>query len=296
MSGPDEPTPLLEWLLGRLAPMSRTRLKELLQKGRIQINGTVTTQFDRKIGPSDQIEVVSKGIPAPQRHLGQMKVIHADESLMVVEKPAGLLVVGTERETHRTAVAGLNRKLDNLGMGRAVVVHRLDRDTSGLLLFARSQPVRDQLQAHWDRVEKTYLAVIEGAMPQSTDRIESHLIEGEDRKVREMGPVPGSKLAITEYRVLARDSTTNLLEVKLITGRKHQIRVHLAGRGCPIVGDHLYGARSNPMGRLGLHAWKLSLVHPKTGRLMTWESPPPRSFLPWVKRQGDYRPEPPLTS
>src|SRR5262249_11724068 len=138
--------------------------------------------------------------------------------------------------------------------GRPFVVHRLDRETSGLLLFARSGPARDTLQANWDAVTKTYLAGVGGEPRPAEGGVANFLAEGRDLRVRPVRPgAPGAKRAVTRYRVVGGRGGVALVEVGLETGRKHQIRAHLAGLGCPVVGDRMYGAATDPAGRLGLH-------------------------------------------
>jgi 23S rRNA pseudouridine1911/1915/1917 synthase len=160
--------------------------------------------------------------------------------------------------------------------GRPFVVHRLDRETSGLLLFARSAEVRDNLQTNWENVIKTYLAVVEGQPKLPEGKIENYLIEGKDLRVRvSKRPSANSKWAVSQYRLIATRGSYSLVEVKLETGRKHQIRVHMAGLGCPVAGDAIYGANTNPVGRLGLHAWRLAFDHPITGKRIELESPFP---------------------
>lgn len=267
-----EPGPLLPWLLATLAPMSRSRIKELLTRGAVSVNGTPTTRHDHALQPGDRVTL---GQPRTNR-LPQVNIVHEDDALVVIDKPAGLLTVATDTEKTDTAFVLLSAHLAARDGGRPFVVHRLDRDTSGLLLFARTPLVRDALQANWDGVTKTYLAVVQGRPPASAGRIDNHLVEGKDLRVRACRPdEPNAKRATSVYRVLKSRGHYALVEVDLITGRKHQIRVHLCGLGCPILGDPLYGRADNPAGRLGLHAARLSLPHPVTGAPLRVESPLP---------------------
>ncbi len=281
-AAPAEPTPLLAWLLESLKPMPRTRIKELLKNRRIVVNGKPETQFDRLVGPADRVEVLGRGL-ATDRAPGGLPILFADEFLIVVDKPAGLLAVATQKEKEQTAFALLNRHLEDKGKGKAYVVHRLDRDTSGLLVFARSMEMRDRLQGAWDQVKKTYLALVEGTPTRSEGVIENYLTEGEDMRVRQEQTGPESKWAITGYRTIGTVEEVSLIEVDLRTGRKHQIRVHLSGMDCPIVGDRVYGAETDPAGRLGLHSWKLKLKHPVKGTTMEWISPLPGALKVLVK-------------
>jgi 23S rRNA pseudouridine1911/1915/1917 synthase len=265
--------PLLAWLLVALRPMSRTSIKQLLRDGRIAINGLPTTQFDHPLRAGNRVTILS-GRPVGAGLPGAgVAIIHDDRYLIAIDKPAGLLSVATEAEKIDTAFARLKAHLEARASGRPFVVHRLDRETSGLLLFARSEEIRDRLQANWEAVTKTYLAIVEGRPNPSEGVVRNFLTEGKDLRVRaSKGPRPGAKEAITHYRVVSTRAGYSTLEVRLETGRKHQIRVHLAGLGCPIIGDTGYGAVTNPVRRLGLHAWRLAFDHPETGERVELES------------------------
>ena len=154
--------------------------------------------------------------------------------------------------------------------------HRLDRETSGLMIFAKNEPAKVALQEGWDTVEKKYFAVIEGAPPGDAGKFDSHLDESNPLKVypaKEEGPE--TRHAITHYRVTKKGSATTLVELTLETGRRHQIRVQLAEAGCPIVGDKKYGAQTNPIKRIALHATSLRFLHPVTREEMRFDSPLP---------------------
>jgi 23S rRNA pseudouridine1911/1915/1917 synthase len=270
--------PLLPWLLAALAPMPRTRVKQLLKFGRVSVNGVATTRFDHPLKAGDRVAVATAG-PDPAadalRRAG-IRIVHEDADLIAIDKPAGLLSVAAGGEKLDTAFARLNAWMAAGRAGRPFVVHRLDRDTSGLLLFARSPGVRDRLQAGWGRVTKTYLAVVGGEPRPSEGTVRDFLTEGKDLRVRASADRrPGSQEAVTRYRVVAARGGRALVEVELETGRKHQIRVHLAGLGCPVVGDPAYGSATPATGRMCLHAWRLSFDHPATGRRIEIESPPP---------------------
>ena len=255
--------------------MNRTRVKQLLRHGQVSVNGTPVTRHDHPLRAGDRITVSRVGRAAPELARAGVRVVYEDDSLIVIDKPSGLLSVATEGEKLDTAFARLKDHLAARKAGRPFVVHRLDRETSGLLLFARSPAVRDQLQANWDAVAKTYLAVVEGVPRPAEGVVENFLSEGRDMKVRVTGPGGNAKRAVTRYRVLSTRRGFSLVEVGLETGRKHQIRVHLAGLGCPVIGDGVYGAKSDPARRLGLHAWRLAFDHPVTGRQVELESPLP---------------------
>jgi 23S rRNA pseudouridine1911/1915/1917 synthase len=205
-----------------------------------------------------------------------IRIVHEDAELVVIDKPAGLLSVATGAEKLDTAFARLNAAMAARGAGRPFVVHRLDRETSGLLVFARSLAVRDRLQDDWGGVTKIYLALVEGEPRPFEGIVRNFLTEQKNLRVRaSTSRRPGAKEAVTHYRVVAARRGRTVVEVKLETGRKHQIRVHLAGLGCPVVGDPVYGSATPTAGRLCLHAWRLSFDHPATGDRIEFESPPP---------------------
>jgi 23S rRNA pseudouridine1911/1915/1917 synthase len=277
LPAPTAEGPLLPWLLAALHPTNRTRVKQLLGHGCVLVNGTAVTRHDHPLQPGDRVAVARQGT-APAASAGArptLPVVYEDGALVVIDKPAGLLAVATEGEKVDTAFARLSALLAERNAGRPFVVHRLDRDTSGLLLFARAAEVRDELQATWDAVTKTYLAVVEGVPRPPEGFVDNFLTEGKNLRVRATPPGGEARRAVTRYRTVATRGRYSLIEVGLETGRKHQIRVHLAGLRCPVIGDEAYGATANPAGRLGLHAWRLAFDHPHNGRRVELEAPFP---------------------
>lgn len=269
---------LLAWLLKSLHPMKRTRVKQLLQHGRVYVNGSPAARHDHPLRPGDQVAITRDTTGDRSLERRGIFVCFEDDALIVIEKPSGLLTVATAAEKTDTAFARLNTHRTARRQDKPFVVHRLDRDTSGLLLFAGSAAIRDQLQAKWPEVTKTYLAIVEGRPKTDQGTIDNFLKEGRDLRVRTSSESSGARHAITHYRVISERGPYTLLEVRLETGRKHQIRVHLAGLGCPVIGDMVYGSASNPVGRLGLHAHRLSLAHPITGDALELTSPLPEEL------------------
>src|SRR5262245_48058800 len=217
---PDSRGPLLPWLMTALAPTNRTRVKQLLKHGAVRVNGVSVTRHDHELTPGDRVSVGRPDSPDP------LPVVYEDDVILVVDKPAGLLTVATGAEKDATAF----RRLAAVLPARPAVVHRLDRETSGLLLFAKVPAVRDRLQRDWDRVEKTYLAVVEGTPRPPTGRVDNFLTERKSLRVMASATHwPGAKRAVSRYRVLRAGPRYALVEVVIETGRKHQVRVHLVG-------------------------------------------------------------------
>ncbi len=214
---------------------------------------------------------MAKKNPAPsRRHLPPgVEILHEDDDLLVVEKPHGLLTIATDRRTTGTLYAKLTeyvRKGNYKSRNRIFIVHRLDRDASGLLVFAKTEVAKRALQGHWEHARKQYVAVVHGQMAQESGTIVSHLVENNAQQVRSTRDTKEGMLSRTAYRVLRESAELSLLEIDLLTGRKHQIRVHLSESGHPIVGDKKYGRRNDGEKRLALHATLLAFDHPTTGR------------------------------
>lgn len=268
---------LLEVLASRLATWSRNTLRQRLQLGCITVNGIVATRHDQAVESGDVVEIRTRadGVRARAATPG-LPQLFADDDLIAVDKPAGLLSVSTDDERTTTALAMLRAALSRPGVPAGLwPVHRLDRETSGVLLFARSRAICEQVQAQWSTTTKVYLAVVEGVPVPPQDVIDAPLWEDRQLRVR-VGAHADARPARTRYQVLQTRGGRALLEVTLETGRKHQIRAHLMSRGHPVVGDDRYGT---PDLRLGLHALRLSLRHPRDGRQLSFEAPPPAALL-----------------
>jgi 23S rRNA pseudouridine1911/1915/1917 synthase len=275
--------PLIAYLLGALG-LNRRAVKNLLKFGAVAVNGSTVRQFDHPLAIGDEVLVSDARTAAAAGRLefARIHVVHEDAALIVVEKPAGLLTVATGDSGTDTLFFRLNEFL--LGRhaaepDRAIVVHRLDRETSGLVLFVKTERAQSLLQANWTEVEKTYQAIVNGRPQRERGTIASYLTETKALQVFSNDHLtPGGRKAITHYRLLQTRGDLSLLEVRLETGRKHQIRVHLADLGCPVAGDRRYGAKSNSSGRLALHASKLAFAHPLTGERLSFYSPLPAAL------------------
>jgi Pseudouridylate synthases, 23S RNA-specific len=223
----------------------------------------------------------TKRHPAKHQPRG-LTILHEDRDIIVVEKPCGLLTIGTDRDKTRTAHTILNeyvRKGDPRSRNRVYIVHRLDRETSGILIFAKSEPAKIFLQGNWQDTEKRYLAIVHGSLAEKTGAISSYLAENSAFTVYSTPDQAAGKLSHTEYTVLKETKGLSLLEIRLLTGRKHQIRVHLSERGHPLVGDKKYGRANDGYPTLALHARSLSFTHPVSGKRLTFATSIPDFFI-----------------
>ena len=265
--------------LARLFPeSSKTTLRQMLQNERVRVNGESEKNARRELDEGDLVEIGQKSVqPALPPGLA---ILHEDDDVLVVLKSHGLLTVATERERETTAQAYLNAYLKEKGGERVHVVHRLDRETSGVLVFAKHFAAREALKEKFAAhdIERVYVAVIEGELDPPGGTFRSHLRERKDLRMESVEAHPDAKLAVTHYRTIETNGRYSLLEIRLETGRKNQIRTHLSEAGHPIVGDRLYGSTVNPLGRLGLHAKLLGFDHPVTGKRMVFTAPLPKSF------------------
>lgn len=272
------PQTLLDALATLYPDSSKTTLRQMLQGGRVRVNGQVEKNARRELDVDELIEIGQKAIQ-PVLPEG-LAILHEDDDVIVVVKSHGLLTVATERERETTAQAYLNAYLKAKGEERVHVVHRLDRETSGVLIFAKNFEAREALKEKFavHDVERVYIAVIEGEIEPPRGTIRSHLRERKDLRMESVDAHPDAKLAVTHYRTIASNGRHSMLEIRLETGRKNQIRTHLAEARHPVVGDRLYGSSVNPLGRLGLHAKLLGFDHPRTGQRMVFTAPVPKSF------------------
>jgi 23S rRNA pseudouridine1911/1915/1917 synthase len=278
----EEPAELLTYLFATWPEVKRKQVRTWLKFQAVTVNERPVTQFNHSLLPGDVVAIRSDRFAVPKTVLASgMKVFFEDASLIVIDKPENLLSVASEAEPEKTAYFQLT---DYLRRGRAHardrvwIVHRLDRETSGLMIFAKTAAAKQSLQAAWDQAEKRYEAVVEGRLGGETGVFESDLDETNPFKVYSTARNPQTRHAVTHYRVLARGKHRTLVGLTLKTGRRHQIRVQLADAGCPIVGDKKYGAKTDPVKRLALHACGLKLLHPVTQEELRFTSPSPREL------------------
>ncbi|MFD2831034.1 RluA family pseudouridine synthase [Corticicoccus populi] len=272
-----EKTEVLKFLIEMMPSQSRKSVKSILSRGQIFVNGKGTTQFNDELVPGDRVEIRSA---ASNIKLKGIQIFHEDEDIIVVEKEAGVLSIASEKESKITAYRLLSDYVQKKNpRNRIFVVHRLDRDTSGVMVFARRREVQQKLQNAWKNAvkERTYIALVEGTVTEG-GKITSWLTENKALIMRSSKNPNKGKKAVTRYKVLKSNKKFSLLKVNLDTGRKNQIRVHMQDLGHPIVGDKKYGAQNNPIRRIGLHAHVISFNHPVTGELLRFESKVPEEF------------------
>jgi len=272
----------MSFLFARHPDVKRTKLRQWLEHGSVQVNGRSVKRSNHPLHTGDVVSIRAKNEVRAEGLLPPgMRVLFEDESLIVIEKPERLLSMASATERDETAYAFLTdyvRGGNRRSRKRVWIVHRLDRESSGLMVFAKTKAAKRELQANWSKTEKRYLAVVEGAPPADQGVLESHLNESNSYKVKSAPRSARTRHAVTHYRVMKRTATRALLKLTLDTGRRNQIRVHLTDAACPIIGDHKYEARTNPARRLGLHASSLQFKHPLSGELLRFESPLPQTL------------------
>jgi 23S rRNA pseudouridine1911/1915/1917 synthase len=254
---------------------TRTKGKQLMRHRAVEVNGKAAQGLDHLLRKGDTLSVRTESKVVPS--LG-IKIIFEDDDLIVIEKPEGLLTIASATEKTKTAHYQLNEFLKLRTRERAFIVHRLDRDTSGMIVFAKHEKVKRALQEGWKEVEKRYYALVEGTPVKKEGEIQSRLSETKSLKVYIDRHSDRAKLSKTKYRVVKTGHKYSLLDILLETGRKNQIRVHLSDIGHPVAGDKKYGAKTDPLGRLGLHSYLLLFKQPVTGAPLRFESKLPRSF------------------
>jgi len=273
-------TVLMKFLLENVKGKNRDNFKTLLVDGQVLVDGEVVKWFNHPLVPGQEVKI-SWEKTLKTKYPG-ITIIYEDQHLIVIDKDAGILSISTDKEKDHTAYSKLSQHVkDQDPANKIFVVHRLDRETSGIMIFAKNEDIQSRLQEHWNEtiLERTYIAVVEGSVQKSKGIIESYLRESKALIVySSQNPNQGQK-AVTHYKVVKKNNKYSLLEVNLETGRKNQIRVHMQLIGHSIISDKKYGSMINPIGRLGLHAKTLAFTHPITKEPMRFESPTPKTFL-----------------
>ena len=281
-----EPAELMSFVMEKMPDRSRTDIKSWLRHGQMRIDGTVTTIFNAAVAPGAKVEV-NLGRPFVTLRNPRLQLVYEDDDVIVSNKGYGLLSVGTQ--SHRKEESAYSILRDYVKTqdprNKLYVVHRLDRDTSGLMMFAKSEEAQETLRHNWNNMvlDRLYVALLEGYVKEDSGFVKSRLAENSQFVVYSTENPEEGKLALTRFRVLKRGNGLSLVEFSLDTGRKNQIRVHSSEMGHPISGDRKYGARESRLNRLCLHARTLRFAHPVTRKDMRFELPVPSRFLDAVK-------------
>lgn len=272
--------PLLEFLATCMPDRKRTALKQMLKYGQVKLAGTITSQFDATVRPANMVEV-NFTRPFITFRNRRMQLVYEDEHIIVVNKGYGLLSMGNDKVREGTAYSILRDYVKDVDPRQKLfIVHRLDQHTSGLMVFAKTIEAKDGLQHNWNNMvrRRQYVCVVEGKLTPAEGEVRSLLAENSRYQVYSTDDPTIGKPALTRYTTIACANGYTLAEVELETGRKNQIRVHMADLGHPIAGDRRYGAKTSPIHRLALHARTLVFIHPITRRLMEFETPIPPAF------------------
>jgi len=269
---------LFEFLREKYPDSPRTRIKKLLQSGNIKVNDLAVTLHSLKLNPGDIVEISAQKGTKTSPFL-PFPVLYEDDAVIAVDKPAGYSTSSIDGSAD--IISAVSKALMDASRGkvRAFVVHRLDKEVSGVLLFAKSEKAMDTLKNNWKDTEKHYYAFVEGIPAKEEDTIKSWLVEDHKQKVHSTHKTENAKYSVTSYKVIKVIGENSLLDVTTGTGRKNQIRVHLSDIGCPIIGDRKYGASDKFIRRIRLHACSLSFPHPVKRNTITIKSPMPDGFL-----------------
>ena len=280
-----KPAPLLEWLLANIKGESKTKVKQTLQGRGIKVDGKTVTQFDYALRPGMKVSV-SKSKKNDTFKSRYVKIVYEDRYLVVVEKNIDILsmAAGHSSLNVKTVLDDYFRK--SRQNCQAHVVHRLDRDTSGLMIYAKDKQTELALEREWHKTvfDRRYVAVVSGEMEEGEGTIANWLKDNKAYVTYSSPTDNGGKYAVTHFHTLDRTTEHSLVEFRLETGRKNQIRVHTADMGHPVCGDIKYGNGDDPCHRLCLHAYVLCFYHPVTHRPMEFETPIPSEFRHVFKR------------
>lgn len=278
----NEEMQLLPFLLEVLSHRSRNSVKSILGRGQVKIDDYIVTQFNYMLQPEQTVEILTNKAAIRESALIGLTIQFEDKDIIVVQKDAGLLSIASEKEKEFTAHHQLMNYVRAEGpTNRVFVVHRLDKDTSGVMVFAKNERTKKSLQNAWQKMvkERSYVALVKGMVKKEKDTVTSWLRESKTRMVYSSYTKDDGLYAVTHYQVIQSNEEYSLLAVELETGRKNQIRVHMKDIGHPVVGDKKYGETANEIGRLGLHANALAFIHPRTKKLMRFEAKVPQSFF-----------------
>lgn len=283
-------TELMQFLLDKMGGMSRTSVKLMLSRRQVYVNEHIETQYNYSLKAGDTVRIQS-GVAQQELQHPKLRLIYEDDYIIIVDKKEGLLTMATHRESNETTAYSILKSHLKKANPRAELytVHRLDRETSGVLMFAKAKNIQQALQENWHQVvtQRLYTALVEGCPETEENTITSWLTEHEKSlRVHSSSTDNGGQKAVTHYKVTKSNGAYSLLDVQLETGRKNQIRVHMADIGHPVVGDKKYGKGLSSIKRIGLHARILEFIHPVTRKKVRFESPIPKAFNALVNKNA----------
>lgn len=270
---------LLSFLLKTFPSQSRNSIKSLLSSRRVSVDGAPITQFNFKLYKGDTVIISNTAIKRKTR--SRLPIIYEDDEMIVINKPSGLLSIASDKEKGATAYRMLSDYVQQKDKhNRIFVVHRLDEDTSGVLMVVKNVKLQQALQESWnDLVSKRgYYAIVEGTLKEKVGTVKSYLKKNAQNMMYSSKKKGDGQFAITHYKVIKENESYSLLDVNIDTGRKNQIRVHMGDLGHHVIGDDKYGEPANPIHRLGLHAYQLDLTHPFTRKKLSFKAPIPKEF------------------
>lgn len=277
----EEEIHLLPFLLKTLDNKSRNAVKSILTRGQVSVDGHIITQHNHPLSSGQTVGVLSNQASIRLSELNGVNILYEDDAIIVINKEAGILSMAASRSKDWDAYRQLTDYVKKeKRSNRIYIVHRLDRDTSGVMVYAKTKAAKEKLQKNWHDVvkERTYTALVEGNVEKQEGTISSWLKENQAMKVYSTSDKKEGKHAVTHYKKIDGNQSYTLLEVELETGRKNQIRVHMQDIGHPIVGDKKYGSKSNPIRRLGLYATTLAFYHPTMDKLVRYTVKVPDTF------------------
>ena len=260
---------LYDFLRLNLNNLSKNSIKNLLHNNYVYVNDKCVTKYDYILNTSDVVDI---------KDSNNLNIIYEDKDIIVVNKPYNLLTISTEKEKNKTLYNIVSNYVKQKNKNNKIfIIHRLDKDTSGIVMFAKNEKIKELYQKNWNDIVKNrcYFAIVNGIMKEKEKIIKSYLIEDKNKIVHSTGSKNG-KIAITSYKVIKEKDNMSLLDINILTGRKNQIRVHMKENNTPILGDTKYGINKDK--RMYLHAYKLELINPKTKKLMSFETNIPEEF------------------
>ena len=271
---------LLDFLYAKNTNESRNNIKKYLSNHQVLVNGSCVTQFNYLIYKEDVVQISKNPINKTPKENVKLDIIYEDDELIAINKPSGLLSIESDNEKSNTAYRLLKDYVSKKDKkARVFIVHRIDKDTSGVLVVAKNEKIKNLLQHNWQDIVKKreYIAICEGVFKQKEGTVKSYLKENMNHLMYSTNDKSG-QYSVTHYKVIKQSSKYAMVDVCIDSGRKNQIRVHMGDLNHKVVGDEKYGPVSNPINRLGLHAYVLEFIHPVTNKLMTFKAQIPSVF------------------